>query len=647
MQTRQIQENKLVFRILSHKEIIFLVFVLMTGYILYQPSLHSGWMYDDQPNLQGLSLINDLETALAFVFSEKAGPTGRPIAFASFLPTLSDWPHNPYPFKLINLWIHLLNGALLCIWLKLVCNKLSLQDNQKTAIVIFCSAIWLLHPFLATPQLSIIQRMTSLSASFMLMGFIAYSLARNHFEYQPKRSLVLMSLAVGLSTTLALLTKENGVLLPLYLLIYEQTLLKNYASIENKLFCNWKKIFLILPNIIILLYIARSWPDILKLYEHRTFSLGERLLTENIVLIDYIKQLLLPKVSSLGPFHDHYPVSKSLFEPIETLISLLFWLFVFSIALILRKKQPVLLFCFSWYVGGHLLESSVYPLELYFEHRNYLPSISIFFCLSYLIFQYQGQLKKFIFASYLSYLILLAFNLSEISKLWSNPLVAAQIWVKNFPDSERAHQYLLMLYTNVKDLKNADLTVKNAMQRIPESGPLALQSIYINCLLGQYSTDEIDNLINNRPELNWTVHIITSLKEMNRLQRNNECAGLERKSLYALVNYLLNHETVSKNSIRMANLHIFMAEMFREDLNLNGSMTHLDLANSFYPHTKTYLFAVNNLQSAGLYQNAQTYLNKARKHLPFNPFHKRMLNREIEKFQRLIEQQRKLKNNQS
>jgi tetratricopeptide (TPR) repeat protein len=57
------------------------------------------------------------------------------------------------------------------------------------------------------------------------------------------------------------------------------------------------------------------------------------------------------------------------------LLSLLGIVFLLSLAFLVRKRQPILSLGIFWFFAGHLLESTILPLELAHEHRNYLPSL--------------------------------------------------------------------------------------------------------------------------------------------------------------------------------------------------------------------------------------------------------------------------------
>jgi hypothetical protein len=42
------------------------------------------------------------------------------------------------------------------------------------------------------------------------------------------------------------------------------------------------------------------------------------------------------------------------------------------------KKRPIISFCILWYFGNLVIESSIFPLEMVYEHRLYLPAVGPF-----------------------------------------------------------------------------------------------------------------------------------------------------------------------------------------------------------------------------------------------------------------------------
>ena len=79
----------------------------------------------------------------------------------------------------------------------------------------------------------------------------------------------------------------------------------------------------------------------------------------------------------MGFYHDDVILSTSLISPISTLLSALFLAALIGSAVYFRKRLPMYAFGILFFFTGHLLESSIFGLELMFEHRNYLPSVGI------------------------------------------------------------------------------------------------------------------------------------------------------------------------------------------------------------------------------------------------------------------------------
>ena len=67
----------------------------------------------------------------------------------------------------------------------------------------------------------------------------------------------------------------------------------------------------------------------------------------------------------------------SLFPPWTTLPALASIPALLRLALVVRKKQPLVSLGVLWFFTGHLLESTILPLEIAHEHRNYLPLLGI------------------------------------------------------------------------------------------------------------------------------------------------------------------------------------------------------------------------------------------------------------------------------
>ena len=134
---------------------------------------------------------------------------------------------DPFWFKLTNLVIHLLNGALVYVLIRSVLTLrktiTSANEGNPSAIAAAVAAVWLLHPAQLTSVLYVVQRMTSLSATFVFAGLITYVAARSRL-LAGRRTNALLFVGVPFWGLLSCLTKENGVLLFLFAFVLEACL---------------------------------------------------------------------------------------------------------------------------------------------------------------------------------------------------------------------------------------------------------------------------------------------------------------------------------------------------------------------------------------------------------------------------------------
>jgi len=71
-------------------------------------------------------------------------------------------------------------------------------------------------------------------------------------------------------------------------------------------------------------------------------------------------------------------VSRSLIQPWTTIPSILLIFLIIGFAFYIARKRPLISFCIIFYFLNHLIEGSIFNLELIYEHRNYLPSMLLF-----------------------------------------------------------------------------------------------------------------------------------------------------------------------------------------------------------------------------------------------------------------------------
>lgn len=348
--------------------------------LIYWPGLHGPYLLDDVSNLEPLKRW--LDGALGWrgaVFDNRSGALGRSVSMASFL--LDAWLSgnmNSFTFKPTNLLIHILCG--LVIWRLL---RRLLKHDPSTVrhaewLAGLLAVTWLWLPLQVSTVLYVIQRMAQLAALFMLLALWAYVTGRERIADGRRGGTVLVWVAVPLLTLLATLSKENGVLAIPLTMVLELFLFAPLSSQRRPATIKWFFIvFVIMPAVTATAWLLAHAGYITGGYALRDFTLSQRLLTEPRILWSYVQTLLFPVGREMGIYHDNYPISTGLLHPLSTLPALLAWIALAVAAWWARHRSPLFAAGVLFFLVGQSIESSFIALELYFEHRNYLPSVGL------------------------------------------------------------------------------------------------------------------------------------------------------------------------------------------------------------------------------------------------------------------------------
>ncbi|MBK8894756.1 MAG: hypothetical protein IPN64_12110 [Propionivibrio sp.] len=195
-----------------------LLCIIALAVACYLPGLTGHFIFDDGVNirLNPLLRIDSLDFSTLWQAASSGGtrPLSRPISMASFALDFYFFGMSPYYFKATNLAIHLANGLLVFVLVKLLLGlhlriRGAADNNTASWIGIAVAAIWLLHPFNLTGVLYVVQRMTSLAALFTLAGLALYMYGRKKLLDGNKSGFFAMGAALFVFTPLAALCKER------------------------------------------------------------------------------------------------------------------------------------------------------------------------------------------------------------------------------------------------------------------------------------------------------------------------------------------------------------------------------------------------------------------------------------------------------
>jgi len=479
-----------------------LIALLLAGvaWWAYAPGLHGAFLFDDFGNLPALGASGPIDNWAAFwryITSGIADPTGRPLTLLTFLLDARNWPAEPHPFKRTNLILHLLNGALLYALLSRLGQLLEVAPRRCRLAALFGVALWLLHPLLVSTTLYIVQREAMLPATCVLAGLLIWLHGRDQLAAgNLHRGLLWSVLGLGGFTLLGVLAKANGALLPFYALLIECiVLVPRSPQPEGKARRVHRAcllIFAIIPALAILIYL--TWIGVTGVIiggpALRPWTYAQRLLTEPRVLFDYLQLLWLPRPFSSGLFNDQYAASTSLLHPVSTLPAILGVLALLGGACWLRRRRPALALAVLFYFAGQLLESTSIPLELYFEHRNYVPALLMFWPLGLWLAD-PGSLKvpKRILLIVLP--LGLAWMTHARAEVWGNVHQQALIWAGINPQSARAQTNAAQIEMQNGHPRQAIRRLESLLATQPDQVQLTFNLIGARCMTGGISPDDL------------------------------------------------------------------------------------------------------------------------------------------------------------
>lgn len=453
----------------------------------YWPGLSGPFLFDDLGSLGDLGRyggVDNWHTFKQYVFGGATGPTGRPLALLTFLLDGTNWPTDPWPFKRTNLVIHVGNTALIGLFAFQALRMLDYPQQRAAVVALLAALCWGLHPFLVSTVLYPVQRMAQLAALFSFVGLNLYAWGRTLVIRDPVRGYVWMSLAAGLCTILAVLSKENGALLPMLVAAFELTVVAARRSRYGSLNRIWVALFLAVPAALVAAYFLRIaiLTDLFAQQPVRGFSLYERLLTETRILFDYLRHLLLPSLFTSGVFQDGVTRSTGLLQPVTTLVSIAGHAVLLGLAWIARRRLPVLSFALLFFYVGHLVESTFFDLELYFEHRNYLPAAFLFLPIA----AWVAKRVPAGAAALLGAVVLaMLFGFTRYTAgIWSDYDSIVEASAQVAPESPRAQQQYSMLLFNRGETDEALAVARRALERHPLSQDLNIWEALLLCRSG-------------------------------------------------------------------------------------------------------------------------------------------------------------------
>jgi protein O-mannosyl-transferase len=435
--------------------------VFVVGAILYGHTLSVPWYMDDGSFTQNVDNL-DLWRALSALFTQR-GLTRLTFALNYWAGGL-----NPVGFHLVNIAIHLASSSLVLLLLLRV-------FPRRRWYPLLGTLLFVAHPLQTQAVTYTVQRLTSLAGLLFLLALYLFVRARELLAagaaFRTVRHLGCY-LGALLAGALAILAKENAVLLPFALLLFARFFPAGTDTRWRPLlayvvpFCLapiWSGVSFVIP----LLSGSTTLDKIANssgLANMEGNSPLRYLFTEFSVLWIYIRMLFLPYGQAL----DHgYPVSVELLT-LKSGVGLLGLAALLFLAIRLRHRQPAISAGILWFFLTLAVESSLIPLDPLFEHRLYLPIFGFAMLVPALVDFVPRPAVRY--GMLVLFLLVMALLTWRRNALWKDPVAFYEDNLQLAPHNERLCNNLAVLYMeNANSLEKAKSLLESCLQSSPNN----------------------------------------------------------------------------------------------------------------------------------------------------------------------------------
>ena len=440
-----------------------MAFITLAGIAVYLTSLSGAFIWDDVHFIKNNIYLRSPLYLFRILTGDVAAGSGeiynyyRPLTTVTYLLDYSLWRLNPTGYHISGILLHILAAVAVYLLLRLL-----FQDDL---IAFIAGLLYVIHPIQTETVAYISGRPDSLAALCLLACFISY------IKQLGSRGFGLTALTLFLYL-LALLSRENSVVLPALLLLFHAAFRKRI-----RLSC-----FLPLAGMAVGYILLRS---VLLEKAIVPTTLLDRLPGFFAALTGYGRLLLLPV-----DLHQEYGLILFPFNDLRVLAGILIAVMLSAAALRDRFKRAKVLegrpgrddgpgggwsgrlvfFSVFWFFISRSPVSGIYPIKAYIaEHWLYLPAIGIFTLLAsgYASLLRRGRYRTPVIV--LGILVLLCYSglTAKQNLYFRDPLSFYERTIRYNPRSARMHNNLGNIYFTRGRVEDAARSYREAIALEP------------------------------------------------------------------------------------------------------------------------------------------------------------------------------------
>jgi hypothetical protein len=397
--------------------------------------------WDDYGHITQNQAIRSLSPAnLWMMFTQPAAKLYVPLTWLSFAIDYQVWGHNPFGYHLTNLLLHLVNTMLVLL---LVFQLLRGRFAHAQPAAVLTAAIFGVHPLRVESVAWATERKDLLFAFFFLLATLAYL----RWVVQGNRRDYWGCLLLFVCSALA---KSTAVTLPLVLILLDIFWKRRVAV--------WEKIPFFIVSLIIgtATFVAQASGKGETVVGTEVIPLWGRLGLVGYCTLFHVKKFFWPlHLSAVYPSFEDFG-----WTPLNAAIYLLVFFVLLAAVFTLRKRAPILLPCWLFFVISLSPTIGLIPVGVHVvaDRFTYIPLIGLALPLSVGIvtLAYNWRPAQFVIAATIAtLLVILAILSTKRSAAWTNTETLFQSALAEDPNCYPALVNLTTYYTNTKRLDEA------------------------------------------------------------------------------------------------------------------------------------------------------------------------------------------------
>ena len=449
--------------------------IIIWGLLVFGNTLLNDFVYDDHDVIEENVLITSLHNLpLLFTrdyFAHTIELSYRPLVTFTYFIDYALFDLMPPFYHLFNVLIHICNALLVMLLLTRMLTMFRISAAPFSPLLAFAGALFfLLHPIVTEPVNLISYREDLLCSGFVIASFLLYLYTRDQktvFNVYLPASL--------LCFFLAMMSKEQALALPLFILLFEAlySCRQRISSISLR-----GTLPLILFFCIALIYAYLRFVLFVHPHHHIVPVWGGSrlwsLLNFPYVFIFYLRLIIFPIPLSA----DYNMAAVTTFLNPRLVVSiLLIIIYILLIIAFIKKNCFMPALGLSWFLIFLIPASNVIPLSNPVAERYlYLPLIGFAFFISWLVgiivlepvsLKPAGIVLRRVFIIMLILFILYSWRDIRRNEIWRNDLVLWLDTLEHQPRSLAALRGLGLIYLNECDFVKAEIMLRKAVEIYP------------------------------------------------------------------------------------------------------------------------------------------------------------------------------------